>query len=103
MAKGGSRPGAGRKKGGIASHTLQAVAFRRALIDATLKEKAPIIKALIEKAKSGDVPALREIIDRVLGKVTDEFNFKGDVNHKISMNDKQFKQLVEYLSRRLTG
>jgi hypothetical protein len=65
MAKGGKRPGAGRKK---ASHTIQAEAFKAFLIAEVIKEKQPIVAALIAKAKSGDVPALKEVFERVLGK-----------------------------------
>ena len=65
MPKGGFRPGAGRKK---APHTIEAEAYRKRLIERVLEEKDPIITALIMKAKKGDVMALKEINDRVLGK-----------------------------------
>ena len=68
MPNGGKRPGAGRPKGSKAKHTIEGEAFRVALIAAVLKEKAPIIRALLDKAIGGDVPALKEINDRVLGK-----------------------------------
>jgi hypothetical protein len=65
MARGGKREGAGRKK---AQHTIQAEAFKAFLIAEVIKEKQPIVEALIAKAKSGDVPALKEVFERVLGK-----------------------------------
>jgi len=65
MARGGKREGAGRKK---AKHTIQAEAFKAFLIAEVIKEKAPIVEALIAKAKTGDVPALKEVFERVLGK-----------------------------------
>lgn len=66
MIKGGYRPGAGRPK---AAHTKQAEALKKYLIERVVFEKKPLIDALIEKGKKGDVMALREILDRVLGKV----------------------------------
>lgn len=74
MSNGGRRPGAGRPKGSKAKHTIQGEAYRAALIAAVLKEKAPIIQALIAKAIGGDVPALKEINDRVLGKSTENID-----------------------------
>lgn len=65
MTRGGKREGAGRKK---ASHTIQAEAFKAYLIAKVIKEKEPIVQALIAKAKTGDVPALKEVFERVLGK-----------------------------------
>lgn len=65
MARGGKREGAGRKK---AKHTIQAEAFKAFLIAEVVKDKKPIVEALIAKAKSGDVPALKEVFERVLGK-----------------------------------
>jgi hypothetical protein len=65
MALGGKRPGAGRKK---AQHTIQSEALKAYLIAEVIKEKEPIVKALILKAKTGDVPALKEVFERVLGK-----------------------------------
>lgn len=67
MARGGKRPGAGRK---TASHTLEASKFREELIRRVIKEQGPIIDALISRAKEGDVRALSEVLDRVIGKVT---------------------------------
>jgi len=69
---GGKRPGSGRKKGSIASHTLEAQEIRVCLIKEVIKEKGPIVRALVNKAKEGDVAALREVLDRTLGKVRDQ-------------------------------
>ena len=68
MAHGGKRPGAGRKKGSKASHTLEAEKLREYLISRAIKEKVPLINSLFNKAKEGDVKALQELLNRVLGK-----------------------------------
>jgi hypothetical protein len=65
MAKGGYRLGAGRPK---AQHTIEAEAAKAHLVELFVAEKDAIFKALISKAKKGDVPALKELFERVWGK-----------------------------------
>lgn len=43
MSRGGKRPGAGRKKGGVASHTLQAQDLRKHLIQAASENWEAIV------------------------------------------------------------
>lgn len=83
MAHGGARQGAGRKKG------LDAEAYRKALLDEIAKNKEPLAIALVAKGLTGDVPALKEINERALGKVKDNL----DVNVSISLT-KLFNQTV---------
>ena len=71
MPKGGARPGAGRKPG------LQAEAYRKALIDLIEANKEGLALALVNKGLAGDVPALKEINERALGKVTDKTEVTG--------------------------
>lgn len=68
MSKGGAMPGAGRKKGSKASHTLDAMAGRALLIQMYLERIRPINEALLKKAEEGDIQAIRELHDRVYGK-----------------------------------
>lgn len=68
MAKGGARPGAGRKKGSKASHTLKAEQGKALLIQMYLENIRPINEALLSKAKEGDMQAIKELHDRVYGK-----------------------------------
>ena len=65
-SKGGRRIGAGRPK---AQHTIQAEAAKKLLISMFEKEKLPIFKALLSKAKEADIPAIKELFERVWGKV----------------------------------
>lgn len=65
MAKGGKREGAGRKK---AQHTIQAEAFKAYLIREVIKEKEPIVRALIDGAKAGNPKLIAEVLDRILGR-----------------------------------
>lgn len=58
---GGARPGAGRPK-------LEATKFREELIKAIERNARPLADALVNKGLTGDVPAIKEIADRGLGK-----------------------------------
>ncbi len=65
MALGGARPGAGRKKGTAALEAEKA----RAYIALRIGEYMPVIfDALMAKAKTGDVAAVKELFDRAFGK-----------------------------------
>lgn len=59
--RGGARAGAGRPK-------LEASKYREILIRKIEKQAEPLAQALIDKGLTGDVPALKEIHDRALGK-----------------------------------
>lgn len=74
---GGKRAGSGRPKGSQASHTLAAQEFRRLLIQRISEEAVPIIEALIKRAKAGDMQAIKETNDRVIGKVKDKVELDG--------------------------
>jgi len=78
MPQGGYRPGSGRKKGSLASHTIKTQEFRKQLIDETTKEQEPIIRALVSSAKKGNLPAIKELLDRILGKANQELDVKSD-------------------------
>ena len=76
---------------GIAESTLyrwrQKKDFQDAVIDRSLRlmgdEFAPIVAAHIRKAKTGDMGAIKEYYERILGKVKIDVN----IDQKISMND----------------
>jgi len=51
MARGGKRPGAGRRKGSKASHTLSAEKAREYLISEVIKDLEPIVTAQKEAAR----------------------------------------------------
>lgn len=67
MARGGYRAGAGRKQGFAAKNAEEA---RRVFSKLVMSELKPIGKALIIKAKKGDVIAARELFDRAFGKAS---------------------------------
>ena len=96
MEHGGSRSGAGRPTGAKASHTLEAEAVREYLIEQAIKNKEAIIAALIEQAKEGKIPAIKELLERVLGKPQDmaEFYDKQETAERMKENDKM-KQAVK--------
>lgn len=60
----------GRPKGSKAAHTIQTEAAKAQLIQTYLDNIKPINEALVNKAKQGDIQAIRELHERVYGKVT---------------------------------
>lgn len=58
----------GRPKGAVSEETRKAQLFKQHLINEMLEAKGEIIAALIAKSKTGDVSAIKESLDRVLGK-----------------------------------
>ena len=62
------------KKGGrpIARHTLEASALRAYIVKEVVKRKQKLVKAMIDKAVEGDIIAIREALDRTLGKAKEQ-------------------------------
>lgn len=58
----------GRPKGSKAAHTLQAEQGKALLVQMYLENVRPINQALIDKAKNGDIAAIKELHDRVYNK-----------------------------------
>lgn len=73
----------GRPKGSRSRSTITAEQAKQALIDAYIADKEPINKALMDKAKSGDIQAIKELHDRVYGKAPQDMNIKADVTKRI--------------------
>lgn len=103
MARGGKREGAGRKKGSIASHTLRAQVARQGLIEMYLAEREEVDGALITKAKTGDVPAIRELYDRVHGKAPQETRITGKDGKDINEPSEAIKKLAADLLKLHNG
>ena len=74
----GSKKTGGRKKGTKNKKTLRALLFERYLLEEVMKEKKSLVMALIEAGKKQNIKALSEILNRILGKVTEEVDIKSD-------------------------
>ena len=83
MAQGGARPGAGRKKGHKASHTVQAEKAREYFIARVVAELEPLLTKQIELAKAGDAQMLRYLTDQVVGKAKETHEHQGSLELKI--------------------
>lgn len=78
MAHGGKRPGAGKKKGTKAAHTLDAAAGRARMIERINERIDDLVKWLFMKAyevdEEGnakiDVVAIKELLDRAYGRAS---------------------------------
>lgn len=67
MAKGGARPGAGRKPGPASIEREKMKAY---IAERIAENGEMIVNALLKKASKGDVLAVRELFDRGFGKAT---------------------------------
>lgn len=73
--KKGQKKIGGRKKGTRNKETIKKEVITEYLVDEVIRERKPLIQALIQKGKKGEVKALNLIFDRVLGKVTEKFEY----------------------------
>lgn len=67
----------GRPKGSKAAHTLMAERGMAKLVEAYYEKVKPINDALIAKALTGDVPAIKELHERVHGKARQPVGLEG--------------------------
>ena len=88
---GGARPGAGRPR-------LEATKLREALYREVEARADVLAKVIADKAETGDIPAWKEIVDRVMGKPHQSIDHttQGEsLNEKITtLNDEQLEQLI---------
>ena len=68
MPAGGYREGGGRPKGAVSDKTRKKQLLEEYLLEEVIKEKKQIVKALIRTAKKNNIQAIKEILDRVLGR-----------------------------------
>lgn len=101
MKNGGARPGAGRKKGGKASHTLEAQEARAWFVQKVHENLQPIFVALMTKAVEGDVGALRELLDRGFGKAAQSIDVTSKDERTKPLSESAAK-LVEELETKLS-
>ena len=88
------------KKKGRNKKTLEVEVFRNFLIQKVLEEQEPIIQALVDKGKSGDISALKEIFERVLGRVKEQMELSGQVETEVKLNEETTRLLKEFISYR---
>ena len=70
--------------------------FEKYIKKTVLKEKKDLIDALIKAAKSGNVPALKEVFDRVVGKAISPIEVSGKEGAPIEiMSFRDFKNKNE--------
>ena len=65
MAKGGKREGSGRKKGVF---TIEREKMKEYIATRIAENGDALISVLLEKALTGDIPAIKELFDRGFGK-----------------------------------
>ncbi len=87
---GGARPGAGMPKGKRTRKTLEREAAKLYLIRRVEEDIEELTTALLDKAKTGDIQALKEALDRAWGKAMQS------IDHT-TLGDKMQPVLVHFL------
>lgn len=95
MGSGGKRKGAGKPKGYKAPHTLETQELKKKLIELFGKDAEKVYKALITKAKTGDIQAIRELLDRVWGKSPQQIDTPDIENALRIIFDNEFARKTE--------
>ena len=72
--RGGHRENAGRKRGFSA---IKAEEARSYFAERVANELEPIVNSLLEKAKKGDIQAIRELCDRAWGRPPQSTTIEG--------------------------
>ena len=65
---GGKREGAGRKKGQVSKCTAAALESKALFVKMFQEKQEPIFKVLLDLPMEGELPAVKEALDRGLGK-----------------------------------
>jgi hypothetical protein len=95
-------PGGGRPKGSVSLVTL----IKRALDQQIDKESTvadAIVAQLLANAMQGDMPAIKEILERIDGKVKQAHELGGDANNPIEVNNNiNLKPTVDAIQERIT-
>lgn len=72
MPHGGARPNSGPDKGVKYAKTISREEQKEMLREMLRPHLATVVAALIEKASEKDIPAIKEYLERLMGKVTEE-------------------------------
>lgn len=86
---------------------LFASKLREALIREAEANAEPLAKVLMAKAMDGDIPAIKEMMDRALGKALQNIDMTTDgesLNERITkLDDAQLEQLIASIQREAGG
>jgi len=91
-------------KRGKNKKTLEQEKAQQIAREEILKELIPIIQALINKSKKGNIPAIQEALNRAIGKVKDTLELDGQIQLKeeLKLGEKNRKLLEDFIRLRKT-
>jgi len=88
---------AGKKKGTRHFSTLIREAITKVATDTGTSDDKEIVRALVEKAKLGDLKAVDMVLDRVDGKAEQTINLDADIHTDDGLTSEQKEQLLNLL------
>jgi len=68
----------GRPKGSVSEATRVGMLLKEKLALRVEKEYGPMLDAIVDKCKKGDVAAWKDVLDRLAGKATEHIDVKTD-------------------------
>lgn len=84
MVHGGKRQNAGRPVGAKSKKTLEREALKDYIFSEVKKNQKEIVEALLKRAKKGEIAAIRELLDRAVGKVKDEVEMSSNEKEPVT-------------------
>lgn len=82
---------------------IKADLFKDLLLERVYEERHKLVTALITNAINGKDAALKEILERALGKVKEDFNINAKVENSFSLSDEQFNRIIATRAKRLSS
>lgn len=95
MSKGGARIGAGRKKGPA---TIEREKLKDYIAQRIAEAGPMIVDALLDKAVTGDVPAIKELFDRGFGKPMQAVEMTGKNGKDLFTPSQKIRDLAAVLN-----
>lgn len=83
MSRNGKNNKGGRPKGTIAKSTARAIEIKEIISQRLREEIGPILDAQIKKAKEGDMPQFKNMLEQVVGKPVESIKLSGDEENPV--------------------
>lgn len=83
--------------------TRQAEVIKEKILAYAYKNGDKIAKQLVNRALSDSDQALKELLERTLGKVKEDITLRGQVDHIHSVSDDRFNQIIQVRAKRIAN
>ena len=77
--RGGAQPGAGRPKGSLGGHTIQAMRAKEYVVARVTENLPALLDVMLAKGMGGDIQAIKDLLDRAYGRPTESIEHGGGI------------------------